>query len=118
MSIRREDVEETDGGFKCVHCEFSCRYKWQIEKHVNQVHNQSTPHVCDKCGKGFHDYQSCYMHTRKVHEGKYLYKGPPTKSKNVCDCCGRIFPSRKLMEVHVNSVVSNTAWMHRLYMRQ
>ncbi|XP_022833980.1 uncharacterized protein LOC111361803 [Spodoptera litura] len=76
--------------FKCELCDYKCKVKKYLTRHMKKTHTEPTEHQCDICGKCFHFSCKLRDHMR-VHTGEKPHK---------CDVCGKAFSSTYSLNGH------------------
>lgn len=114
-------------GHECSRCNAVFKKKWDLNKHVQEVHDlrpakrltkKSTIYICKFCGKKLNTSQSLGNHER-IHTGEMPYSCPichqsfrtyvtkwthvqrHQKGTFVCDRCGKCFSYKRNLRVHI-----------------
>lgn len=85
----RQHTGERD--FQCEQCERKYPTARGLKVHMEDIHSENLPYVCDKCGKGF------------AKEGKLRqhYSAHLDIRKYVCSVCSKGFKTRTNLNLHV-----------------
>ena len=75
-------MNKSNNDFKCDMCEFSCKKRNMLNKHMNSKHND---HICKTCHKVFPNSMDALMHTAKDHTKKIIEEFPKINSDIVKD---------------------------------
>ena len=74
---------------KCPICK---RLVVNVKRHVDQVHEKITPHICDICSAKFPQKHKLEMHVRTVHQGERPYE---------CQFCDSKYTTKQNLDNHI-----------------
>ena len=75
-------MNKSNNDCKCDTCEFSCKKRNMLNKHMNSKH---TDHIFKICHKVFPNLMDALMHTPKDHTKKIIEEFPKINSDIVKD---------------------------------
>lgn len=87
----------------CEHCQKSFSCKKSIIEHMNVVHKQGTPHICEQCGKKFGNRFAGRQHSQKCTGEISPFdscKRDKTKLTINCILCNRAFAALDTLQRH------------------
>lgn len=64
----KKQISEGTKLLRCPECDFTCLNKQSLVAHMNQVHLNFFPYLCDICGETFHSLIAHQHHTALYHE--------------------------------------------------
>lgn len=87
----------------CEHCQKSFSSKKSIIEHMNVVHKQGTPHICEQCGKEFRNRFAGRKHSEKC-TGKCMPYDPTKRDERKltmnCVLCNHAFAALETLQRH------------------
>ena len=98
---------------KCILCELTAKDISTIEKHVNEVHKNIFPYICEHCGLTFSAKKKMEKHIAKVHLGRVREISEDSRQRVrewqservLCNCCGKMLVKSAVKE-HKRKAVS------------
>lgn len=144
---RLQDHELQHSGirqFECPQCDKKYATRSGLRTHMEDVHTDNLPYVCDKCGKGFSKegklryHYAVHIETRdficdlcnkgfktqghlNLHKGTHLppdkkKKRPPRNRKKTCVCpfCGKVSSSIGVHSMHIRTHTGKFRWLSLL----
>ena len=61
-------MEKVKKEVKCIHCDKGFKYKYDLNRHIELVHEKSTKFECKFCGKIISNAGNLKIHIESVHE--------------------------------------------------
>ena len=109
MMWTKKDMNKSNNDFKCDMCEFSCKKRNMLNKHMNSKHND---HICKTCHKVFPNSMDALMYTAKDHSDNIIEDTPKinsviVKDKDICEYKEHMDKSKKFKCAECKEIVSH-----------
>ncbi|CRK89119.1 CLUMA_CG002677, isoform A [Clunio marinus] len=88
-------------GYKCRFCEQEFTHRYNLKKHLKEIHGQQEDHVCHICGKKYLTADGLNLHMRYTHE-PHMNDSKNSLKVNKCRKCCKSFPSVESLQQHKN----------------
>ena len=90
---------------KCQECKKQYVDEFGLQRHVLAAHRtdkSEKTHICETCGKAFHDVRSLNCHKRS-HNRKDKGDTPAGGKRHICSICGQSFSTKQHRHRHIFS---------------